>query len=171
MDGWGANSLFARLFALIRASISQSARRVTSSVRSSFVACAHFFVVTQLERCSDPRLNCVPRNGNALIPGRCEDEFHELNYYNGRGASSRELYDSQHSRIVPLASRLLGLSFPPPSLARTSLAPAQDTSPSSIHYARTNAVFIQRSPRRIHVSRPHLRDTKPTGIVLYGDII
>lgn len=43
-----------------------------------------------------------------------EDEFHELNYYNGRGASSRALYDSQHSRIVPLASRLLGLSFPPP---------------------------------------------------------
>lgn len=109
----------------------------------------------------------------SLISGKYEDEFHELNYYNGRGASSRELYDSQHSRIVPLASRLLGLSFPPPPAARVRepRAGAQDTSPSSIHYARTNAVFIQRSPRRIHVSRPHLRDTKPTGIVLYGDII
>ncbi|CAL1673969.1 unnamed protein product [Lasius platythorax] len=55
-----------------------------------------------------------------IVLDRYEDEFHELNYYNGRGASSRELYDSQHSRIAPLASRLLGLSFPTPSPARAS---------------------------------------------------
>lgn len=106
-----------------------------------------------------------------LVEKRYQDEFHELNYYNGRGASSRELYDSLHSRIAPLASRLLGLSFPTSSPPHVRVALAQDTSPSSIHYARTNAVFIQRSPCRIHVSRPHLRDTKPSGIVLYGDII
>lgn len=54
------------------------------------------------------------RDNNMTALEGYEDEFHELNYYNGRGASSRALYDSQHSRIVPLASRLLGLSFPPP---------------------------------------------------------
>lgn len=117
-------------------------------------------------------LLCIPgQRDNHLDERSHQDEFHELNYYNGRGASSRELYDSQHSRIAPLASRLLGLSFPTSSPPRVRVALAQDTSPSSIHYARTNAVFIQRSPRRIHVSRPHLRDTKPSGIVLYGDII
>lgn len=117
-------------------------------------------------------LLCIPgQRDNYLDERSYQDEFHELNYYNGRGASSRELYDSQHSRIAPLASRLLGLSFPTSSPPRVRVALAQDTSPSSIHYARTNAVFIQRSPRRIHVSRPHLRDTKPSGIVLYGDII
>lgn len=63
----------------------------------------------------------------SLISGKYEDEFHELNYYNGRGASSRELYDSQHSRIVPLASRLLGLSFPPPPAARATRASRRGT--------------------------------------------
>lgn len=57
-------------------------------------------------------------DNNTIVLDRYEDEFHELNYYNGRGASSRELYDSQHSRIAPLASRLLGLSFPTPPLSR-----------------------------------------------------
>lgn len=134
-------------------------KRVTPSVRCAIGTLLHTDVLGE------------KRNGSATILDRYEDEFHELNYYNAHGASSRELYESQHSRIVPLASRLLGLSFPPPSPSRVRAAPAQDTSPSSIHYARTNAVFIQRSLRRIHVSRPHLRDTKPTGIVLYGDII
>jgi len=45
-------------------------------------------------------------NNTTSLEGR-EDEFHELNYYNGRGASSRELYDSQHSRIVPLVGYLV----------------------------------------------------------------
>lgn len=57
-------------------------------------------------------------------------KFHKLNYYNGRIATRDRVYESQHSRIV----RLPGATLAAPRYG-----------PSSIHYAGTNAVFIQRT--------------------------
>lgn len=73
-------------------------------------------------------------------------KFYQLNYCNGRNASKRVLYDSQHSRTAPLARPLFRcILLSTITRIYIYIYAAQDTSPSSIHYARTNAVFIQRA--------------------------